>query len=131
MAMKKRLASLFLLLVLFGGAFAGVPLGFGGENRCSMSGMTNMHCCKAMLKQKNSPKVSAAQLLCALACAKNGTTLPSNAVRVTPPAVARTAEVPEAVTPLANTSLRFQRLDRSHDPPGSPPKYLRNLALLI
>jgi hypothetical protein len=129
--MKQRLASLFLLFVLFGGAFAGVPLGFGGENRCSMSGMANMSCCKAMLKQKNRSKVSAAQLLCALACAKSGTTLPSNAVRVTPPAVARTVAVPATVKPSVFTSLQFQRMDRSHDPPGSPPKYLRNLALLI
>jgi hypothetical protein len=128
--MKKRLASMFLLLVLFGGAFAGVPLGFG-ENPCSMSGMVNMPCCKAMLRQKNKPKVSTAQLLCALACAKSGTTLPSNAVRVTPPAVARTVEVPATVKPLTVVSIPGQRMDRSHDPPGSLPKYLRNLALLI
>lgn len=129
--MKQRFASLVLLLVLFGGAFAGVPLGFGGENRCSMSGMANMHCCKAMLKQKNRPKVSAAQLLCALACAKNGTTLPANGIRVTPTPLSRTIEFPPTVNPLLTLSLRFQRLDRSHDPPGSPPTYLRNLALLI
>ena len=128
--MKQRLASLVLLLVLFGGAFAGVPLGFAGENHCSMSGMGNMQCCKAMLRRKNRPKVSAAQLLCALACAKSGSTLPSNSVRVTPPAVTRTIETPPPVKLLVITSLRFQRLDRSHDPPG-PPKYLRNLALLI
>ena len=128
--MKQRLASLFLLLVLFGGAFAGVPLGFG-ENQCSMSGMGNMQCCKAMLRRKKRPKVSAAQLLCALACAKSGSTLPSSSVRVTPPAVARTVENPPAVNSAVISSLRFQRLDRSHDPPGSPPKYLRNLALLI
>lgn len=128
--MTKRLASLVLLLVLFGGAFAGVPLGFGGENHCSMSGMANMTCCKAMLK-KNRPKVSAAQLLCALACAKSGTTLPANSVRVTPPPVFRTIEFPARVNALLASFLRFQRLDRSHDPPGSPPTYLRNLALLI
>ena len=128
--MKQRLASLFLLLVLVGGAFAGVPLGFG-ENQCSMSGMGNMQCCKAMLRRKNRPKVSAAQLLCALACAKSGTTLPANSVRVTPPAAGRTIETPPTVNPAVITSLRFQRLDRSHDPPGSPPKYLRNLTLLI
>ena len=127
--MKQRLASLFLLLVLCGGAFAGVPLGFG-ENHCSMSGMGNMQCCKAMLRRKKT-KVSAAQLLCAIACAKSGSTLPSISVRVTPPAVARTIENPPAVNSAVIISLRFQRLDRSHDPPGSPPKYLRNLALLI
>ena len=127
--MRQRLASLFLLLVLCGGAFAGVPLGFG-ENQCSMSGMGNMQCCKAMLRRKKA-KVSAAQLLCAIACAKSGSTLPSSSVRVTPPAVARTIEPPPAVNSAAIISLRFQRLDRLHDPPGSPPKYLRNLALLI
>lgn len=130
--MKQKLASLFLLLVLFGGAFAGVPLGFGGENRCSMGGMANMHCCKAMLKRKNRPKVSAAQLLCALACAKSGTTLPSRSVRLTPPpAVARTPELPATAKPFIIASLRSYRMDRSESPPGSPPKYLRNLTLLI
>lgn len=44
----KRLASLFLLLVLAGSALAGVPLQFG-ENECSMGGMMDMDCCKAAL----------------------------------------------------------------------------------
>ena len=130
MAMKRRLVPLFLLLVLFGSAFAGVPLGFG-ENQCSMSGMANMHCCKSMLKQKNLPKASAAQLLCALACARSGGTLPATSIRVTPPAVARIIEIPATAQPPFIAALRFQQVDRSHDPPGSPPKYLRNLALLI
>jgi hypothetical protein len=129
--MKRRLASLFLLLVLFGSAFAGVPLGFG-ENHCSMSGMANMPCCKSMLKQKSRPKVSAtAELLCALACAKSGSTLPASSVRLTPPALARTIEIPATAQLTVIAALRFQQVDRSHDPPGSPPKYLRNLALLI
>jgi hypothetical protein len=50
---------------------------------------------------------------------------------VTPAPVSRTIEFPAAVNSQLTSSLRFQRLDRSHDPPGSPPKYLRNLALLI
>ena len=127
--MKQRLASLFLLLVLFGGAFAGLPLNFG-DSHCSMGGGMNMSCCKAALRQRNRAKVSEAELLCALDCAQNGTTLPANAVRVTPPVV-RFIEIPATANPLLISSLRFQRMDRSHDPPGSPPKYLRHLALLI
>jgi len=45
----KRLASLILLLVLAGSAFAGVPLHFG-ESECSMDGMADMDCCKAVLR---------------------------------------------------------------------------------
>src|SRR5437763_14082109 len=84
--MKTRLASLFLMLVLFGGAFAGVPLSFGYSN-CSMGGAMDMECCKAMLLQQSQTKFTQEEeLLCALNCAQNGTTLPSSVVRVTPAA---------------------------------------------
>ena len=68
--MKKRLASLFLLLVLFGSAFAGVPLHFG-ESECSMGGMMDMDCCKAALRQKETAMITDAELYCALSCAQN------------------------------------------------------------
>ena len=77
----KRLASLILLLMLAGSAFAGVPLRFG-ESECSMDGMADMDCCKAALLQKEAPEVADAKLCCALNCAQNGTTAPASAVRV-------------------------------------------------
>jgi len=58
--MKKRLASLFLLLMLAGSTFAGVPLHFG-DGECSMHGM--MDCCKAALMANDSPEIAAAKLL--------------------------------------------------------------------
>jgi hypothetical protein len=127
----KRLASLFLLLVLAGSAFAGVPLHFG-ESECGMDGMMDMDCCKAALLQEETPKVADAKLCCALYCAQNGTTSPPNAVRVTPPSPARTPFHALTTGSLPSPSLRFEPIDRLHGPPGSAaPVYLRNLALLI
>ena len=129
--MKNRLASLFLLLGLAGSALAGVPLHFG-ENECSMGGMMDMDCCKAALLKKETTRIADAELLCALNCAQNGTTLPSNAVRITPPSPVRTTS-PSAITQaLPSTALRSGLLDPRHGPPGhAAPAYLRNLALLI
>ena len=130
--MKARFASMFLLLVLFGGAFAGVPLNFG-ESECSMNGMMDMDCCKAALLQGQATKVSEAELLCALNCAEKGTTLPSSGLRVTQPSAMRVAPHPVAIMPSFGSvfALRLHRFKDFHDPPGSPPAYLRNLALLI
>jgi len=127
----KRFASLFLLLVLAGSAFAGVPLHFG-ESECSMGGMMDMDCCKAALLREETPKVADAKLCCALVCAQNGTTSPPNAVRVTPPSPARTPSHLTTTRSLPGFSLRFGAVDRLHGPPGSAaPAYLRNLPLLI
>ncbi|MGH9871858.1 MAG: hypothetical protein ACRD9S_05245 [Pyrinomonadaceae bacterium] len=128
--MKKRFASLFLLLVLFGSAFAGMPLHFG-ESDCGMSGMMDMDCCKAALMQEHAPKFSEEELLCALNCAQNGATLPSGLVRVTPPA--QTIQPPHpALTEPRSIPLSVSTVTtQTHSPPGSAPTYLRNLALLI
>jgi hypothetical protein len=128
--MKKRLASLFLLLVLFGGAFAGVPLNFG-DSHCSMSGMMDKDCCKAALLQKQSTKVSEAELLCALNCAQNGTTLPASVVRVNPPVQTIQPVYPALTQPLSIPLSLSRVAAQTHSPPGSPATYLRNLTLLI
>ena len=129
--MKTRLASLFLLLVLFGGAFAGVPLSFG-ESQCSMGGSMDMDCCKAALAQKDKAKFTQEEeLLCALSCAQNGTTLPSSVVRVTPPAQTIQQEHLALTQPLSIPLSISRAATQAHSPPGSPPTYLRNLALLI
>ena len=126
----KRLASLFLLFVLAGSTFAGVPLRFG-ESGCSMGGMMDMDCCKAELRQETT-RIEEAELYCALSCAQNGTTLPTNTVRVTPPSPAFAPSHTALTRPLPNASFLFHPIDRLHGPPGSgSPIYLRNLALLI
>jgi len=128
--MKKRLASLFLLLVLATGALAGVPLLFG-ENECSMESMMDMDCCKAALLQQQTPEVADAKLCCALNCAQNGTTTPPGSVRISPPSPAGTSSPPAIAQALPISSFRFQSIDRLHGPPVPAPSYLRNLALLI
>jgi len=129
--MKTRLASLFLLLVLFGSAFAGVSLNFS-ESHCSMGGGVDMDCCKAALAQKDKAKFTReGELLCALNCAQNGTTLPANTVRVTPPPQTIQPAPPSLTAPLSNPLTQSKLSTRAHDPTGSPPTYLRNLALLI
>ena len=128
--MKQRLASLVLLLVLVGGAFAGVPVQFGGSE-CGMTEMMEgMDCCKAALLQSQSPEVADAKLCCALNCAQSGTTSPPATVRVTPPAPARIADHLSIPQPIVGAA-RFGRIDSRHGPPDSPPVYLLNLAFLI
>ena len=129
--MRQRPASLLLLLVLFGGAFAGVPLNFGDSN-CGMAGGMDMDCCKAMLLQQNRTKFTRDEaLLCAIVCAQNSTTLSSVVVQITP--VVQTAQRAHlALTPRLPLPVLFSRSSaQTHSPPGSLPTYLRNLALLI
>jgi hypothetical protein len=127
--MKARLASLFLLLVLAGSTFAGMPMHFSA-GECGMNDMMDMDCCETALTQESSPKVAEEILSCALDCAKYGTTAPPNIVRVTPPPLASALSHPALKQALVN-SLLFRRIDRLHGPPDSGSKYLRNLALLI
>src|SRR5688572_2133494 len=128
--MKKRLASLFLLLVLAGSVFAGVPLHFG-ESECGMDGMMGMDCCKAALLQNETPEVANAKLCCSLNCTQNRTTSPPNVVRVTPPSPARAPLRAMTAHSFAGFSLPSGAIDRLHGPPGFAPAYLRNLSLLI
>ena len=128
--LTKRLASLFLLLVLFSGAFAGMPLPFGGSD-CGMSGMMDMDCCNKARLQELTPEVADAKLCCALNCAQSGTTSPPGSVRITPPAPARVLQHVTIASALPTPLFRAEVFGRLHSPPGSPPTYLRNLTLLI
>ena len=127
--MKKRLASLFLLLVLAGSTLAGVPLHFG-ESECGMS-MMEMDCCKAAWLRLQTPEVAAARLCCALNCAQNNTTSPPDGVPLTAPAPVRTPFPAALAQALPLLSFRSHAIDRLHGPPVAAPPYLRNLALLI
>src|SRR5881392_2752263 len=83
MAMRTRLISLVILLVVAGSAVAGAPL-HSNEQSCSMGGaMGEMDCCKAALSHKNTPQVASARLCCSLNCSQSGTT-PSNGVQIQP-----------------------------------------------
>ena len=125
--MKKRLASLFLLLVLTGSTFAGMPLHFG-DGECSMHGM--MDCCKAALMANDSPEIAAAKLCCAVDCPTNGST----SSRVAPLRAPASVRVPTYMVthrPWTTAGVLFWRSEYVHGPPGSPPAYLLNLAFLI
>ena len=128
--MNRRFSSLVLLLVLIGGAFAAVPLSFG-ESECGM-GTMNMDCCKAALLQKDKARFTVEEdLLCAINCAQNGTTLPTSVVRVTPPTQTIEPSHPASTRPLTISLSVSRTATRAHSPPPSQPTYLRNLALLI
>ena len=130
--MRRRLASLVLLLVLAGGAFAGVPLQFG-EQSCSMGeAMASMDCCEAALMQRETPEVDVAKLLCALNCAQNGTTAPASSVRIAPSSRPVVAVHPASAQALLTSLFPLLRIDQLHGPPpSSQPAYIRHLALLI
>ena len=129
--MRKRFASLVLLLVLAGGALAGVPLPFG-ESECGIDGMVDMDCCKTALMQTDTPEVDAAKLCCALNCAQNGTTAPPSSVRLSPSSQPVAAVHPASAQALLASLFPRRSIDQLHGPPrGSQPAYIRHLALLI
>ena len=129
--MKRRFTSLVLLLVLCGGALAGVPLPFG-ESECGIEGMMDMDCCKAALMQRETPEVDAARLCCALNCAQNGGTAPPSIVRLAPPTQPAAPAHPATRQALFLSLLPLRRIDQLHGPPrGLQPAYIRHLALLI
>jgi hypothetical protein len=134
--MKKRLASLFLLLMLAGSTVAGVPM-HSGNDECSMHDMHGMHgmdgmmdCCKAALMANNSPEIALAKLCCAVDCQTNGST----SSKVGPLKAPASVQVPDyAVTPRPHIAAgrSVWRNQRVHGPPDAPPTYLLNLAFLI
>src|SRR3982074_794955 len=72
--MATRLASLALVLVIGGSAFAGIPL-HSNEQECNMPGMAGMDCCKKAAQAESlTPEASTARLCCALNCSQSGTT---------------------------------------------------------
>src|SRR4030095_15897715 len=108
--MKRRLASLFLLIVLAGSAFAGVPM-HAGESECEMSGMMDMDCCKKALLKELTPEVAQAKLCCALMCPQNGTTAPSRSNRVKPPSSTPLPSLPALTLALPHYSTQIQTRD--------------------
>lgn len=130
-AMRKRLTSLVLLLMLTGSALAGMPL-HSSEEACSMDGaMGGMDCCKIALLQSQVPEVEAARLCCAIECATDGTA-PSTKLRLSPQSRPESSAYPTSTPTLQPAVLMRLHTSRSHGPPtDSHPAYIRNLALLI
>jgi len=130
MVMTKRLGALFLLVVLAGGAFAGVPFRYG-ETGCGMHDMMGMDCCQAALQGQETPEVANAKLCCALVCGQSGTTSPPAPSRIKP-APSASALVQLSISGTHQALIPPHKVfDRLHGPPGSPPAYLKNLTLLI
>jgi len=131
MAMRLRLTSLVLLLVLVGSASAGIPLHFG-ESECSMSqAMAGMDCCQAALMGGVSAEADAARLCCAIDCSHEGSSPPSG-LRVSPQSRPAIADYQPGTSALSASVLPTRHLSRSHGPPtDSHPAYIRHLALLI
>lgn len=129
--MKLRLTSLVLLLVLGGGAVAGMPM-HSGEQMCPMGGaMGQMDCCKAALLKAQTAESASARLCCAVNCSKDGTS-PSGSVRVSPKLQLSSVQYPSAAPATLPDIVTLERTDRLHGPPThSHPAYIRNLALLI
>jgi hypothetical protein len=131
MAMRLRLTSLVLLLVLAGSASAGVLL-HSGESECSMGqAMAGMDCCKAALMGSASAETDAARLCCAINCSRDGSTPPSG-LRVSPQSRPAVSDYQPGTPALPASLLLTARINRSHGPPtNSHPAYIRHLALLI
>ena len=89
--MTKWLTSLFLLLALSSGIFAGVPLK-SGEQECSMD------CCHKALNHESSAEITAAKLCCAVFCRQSGST-------------SSTVKMPQ-FTPLAVFAIYFATLKK-------------------
>ncbi|MDT7778674.1 MAG: hypothetical protein QOC99_1186 [Acidobacteriota bacterium] len=125
--MKKRLTSLFLLL-LTGSTLAGVPT-HSGERECHMSG--KMDCCAKARMRSNRPEVKASRLCCALNCTEPGTTTPTASFRVS----TQLAVVLGNVLVPRISFLQSPIPARSSPTPGqrqdSNPAYILHLALLI
>jgi hypothetical protein len=129
--MRIRLTSLILVLMLSGGAFAGVPVEFG-EQSCSMDhSMGDMDCCKAAFMPGKDVQAATARLCCALNCSREGTA-PAKGSRLAPELQLTVISYPPVPQALLTSHLRNRLFDPSHGPPGdSHPAYIRNLALLI
>jgi hypothetical protein len=131
MAMRIRLTSLVLLLVLIGSASAGIPM-HSGESECNMGqAMAGMDCCKAALMGGVNAEADAARLCCAIDCSHEGSTPPSS-LQLSPQSQPASSDYQPGAPTLPASLLLTVRVNRSHGPPtDSHPAYIRHLALLI
>jgi hypothetical protein len=126
--MVKWCTALILIIVLTGGALAGVPV-HSGEKHCPMMGTDD--CCETAQSQSTTPEVYTARLCCSLNCRLPGTTVPTNTVPKLPSValalqgalITRTTYLPTMRGLLANSAPERNQ--------HSPPFYIQHLALLI
>jgi hypothetical protein len=133
--MFTHLLSLFMLLLLAGSTFGGVPMHTPEQGACPVAdGMEQMDCCLKAQQGVPSPEVSSAKLCCALDCqggggpvSPSGTT--SLSIRVLP------ASQPGGVAAVSALPIPAFLAVNSIEPPISSnddhPTYIRHLSLLI
>jgi hypothetical protein len=132
--MFTRLLSSFVLLLLAGSAFGGVPMHAPEQGECPVAdGMEQMDCCMKAQQGETSPEVSSAKLCCALACQSGGPVSSSRtaslSIRVLP------ASQPGGVAAVSTLPIPAFLAAQSIEPPISSnddhPTYIRHLSLLI
>jgi hypothetical protein len=132
--MFTRLLSSFMLLLLAGSAFGGVPMHAPEQGGCPVAdGMEQMDCCLKAQQGEPSPEVSSAKLCCALDCQGGGPVSPSGttnlSIRVLP------ATQPGGMAAISALPILAFFAANSVEPPISSnddhPAYIRHLSLLI
>gem|GEM_PF-483962 len=132
LAMRKRLTSFALVLVVAGSVYAGMPL-HSSEQECNMPGMAGMDCCKKAAKPASvAAEDLLARLCCAINCSQEGSTAPQG-TQLPRPSVEQLVRnhsswhQAQETTPFSAPGVSW-----AHSPPPySNPAYIRHLALLI
>jgi hypothetical protein len=123
--MAKRLLSFFLLVLLAGSVWAGIPFHTSQD-----SGMAAMPCCKAA-KNLKAKKATAARLCCLVNCTDPVPPAPSGGqLNLAAPLVIAVQFIPARVS-SSLTVASFWAGKRLTPRPAFQPKYIQNLALLI
>src|SRR6266850_6091264 len=115
--MGTRLTSLILVLVVWGGVSAGIPL-HSNEQECSIPDMAGMDCCKKAAQAESlTPEVSTARLCCALNCSQSGTTGSTGSQLPRPSTSQAVAIHPAFVHPLVGSPHLTFPLSWADSPP--------------
>src|SRR6266850_6721893 len=124
--MGTRLTSLILVLVVWGGVSAGIPL-HSNEQECSIPDMAGMDCCKKATQAETlTPEVSTARLCCALNCSQSGTTGSTESRLPRPSTSQAIAIYPSSAQPMVGSSHLSLFTNRAKSPPRhSNPAYIR------
>lgn len=124
--MGLRLTSLFLILALTGGIFAGAPA------HSEKAGMTA--CCDNAKQLNESPQVNAAQLCCKLNCSEPAPTSSTAPFNAAPAMVVQDSIVRQIAALLKKQALRLQSpslIERVVLQQNLQPKYLQHHSFLI
>ena len=126
--MSRRLSSLFLLLVLAGGAFAGTPFMYGKDE------MSAMKCCKRM--KMNVASAQAAQLCCVLNCNEPSPVAPGSTTNFSTTTVSITDSIVAQIASLFNSDLGrtapvLPRVETAPLKKSLQPSYIKHHSFLI